>query len=57
MFAIFNFLTTSFPWAIFPALGWGIGLLFHGFSAFNYNPFFGKDWEAQKIKQLMDKND
>lgn len=55
--AILNFLTTSFPWAIFPAVGWGIGLLFHGFSAFNYNPFFGKDWEARKIKQLMDKND
>jgi hypothetical protein len=57
MLAIFNFLSTSFPWVIFPAIGWGIGLLFHGFAAFNYNPFFGKDWEERKIKQLMDEND
>lgn len=24
-----NFLTTHFPWALFPAFGWGIGLAFH----------------------------
>ncbi|MGB3773689.1 MAG: 2TM domain-containing protein [Leeuwenhoekiella sp.] len=54
--AIFNYLTSSFLWFIFPAAGWGIGLLLHGFAAFNYNPFFGKDWEERKIKELMDKN-
>lgn len=25
-------------WAIFPALGWGVGLLAHGFAAFFFNP-------------------
>jgi len=25
-----NYTTTSFPWAIFPALGWGFGVLTHG---------------------------
>ncbi|HEA29271.1 MAG TPA: histidine kinase [Leeuwenhoekiella sp.] len=54
---VFNFLTTSFPWSIFPALGWGLGLLFHGFAAFSYNPFFGKDWETRKIREIMNKNE
>lgn len=41
------------PWFLWPALGWGIGLAFHAASAFNWNPFFGKDWEERKINQLM----
>ncbi|WP_031425965.1 2TM domain-containing protein [Flavimarina sp. Hel_I_48] len=57
MLAVFNYLSTSFPWVIFPAMGWGIGILFHGFAAFNYHPFFGREWEARKIKQIMHKKD
>lgn len=49
-----NYVTTSFPWAVFPALGWGIGLLGHGMQAFGYFPFLGKNWEERKIKELMD---
>lgn len=54
--AVIDFLTSNFPWVIFPTLGWGLSLLFHGFSAFNYNPFFGKKWEERKIKEYMNKN-
>jgi hypothetical protein len=36
-------------------LGWGIGVIFHGMKVFNYMPFFGKDWEEQKIKEFMEK--
>ncbi len=49
-----NYRTTSFVWVLFPAVGWGIGLLSHGLRAFGYNLFLGKDWEERKIKELMD---
>ncbi|MDF4202593.1 2TM domain-containing protein [Maribacter sp. SA7] len=51
--AYINYNTTSFPWAIFPALGWGFGLTMNGLYAFGYNPFFVKNWEERKIKQYM----
>tara|TARA_R110002124_G_scaffold5301_1_gene33191 strand:- start:211694 stop:213028 length:1335 start_codon:yes stop_codon:yes gene_type:complete len=47
----------GFPWAIFPIGGWGFGVLGHAAETFNYNPFFGKDWEERKIKKLMDDDD
>ncbi len=52
-----NWRTTSFPWAIFPTLGWGFGVLTHGMEAYGYNPLWGKRWEQKKIKKLMDKED
>lgn len=51
---IINYNTTSFPWAIFPALGWGFGLTAHGLEAFGYNPLFGRNWEARKMREFMD---
>ena len=53
LLAYLNYRTTSFPWAIFPALGWGFGLIANAMYAFGYNPLFGKDWENQKIEELM----
>jgi signal transduction histidine kinase len=32
--ALLNLLTTRYPWFIWPALGWGIGLFFHYLSVF-----------------------
>ncbi|TVZ27611.1 hypothetical protein JM83_2661 [Gillisia sp. Hel_I_86] len=55
--AVFNWLTKSdFPWVIFPAIGWGIGLLFHAMDVFGYNPILGRDWEDKKIKEYMKRN-
>jgi len=51
--AFINYNTTSFAWFLFPALGWGFGLIMHGLGAYGYNPFFGKDWEERKIKEFM----
>ena len=53
LLCLLNYYTTSFPWVIFPAVGWGLGVTAHGFSAFGYLPFLGKDWEERKIKELM----
>lgn len=54
LLAIINLSTTSFLWVLFPALGWGLGLLFHGFEAFGYNPIIGKGWEERKIRKMME---
>ncbi|TRZ42831.1 histidine kinase [Robertkochia solimangrovi] len=50
-----NYKTTDFPWIIFPAAGWGFGVIMHYMEAFDYNPLWGKNWEARKIRELMDK--
>lgn len=47
----------GFPWALFPIFGWGFGIMGHASETFNYNPFFGKDWEARKIRELMNKDE
>lgn len=44
-------------WFFWPMLGWGIGVIFHGFKVFNYTPFLGKNWEEQKIKEFMEKEE
>lgn len=43
----------SYPWFLWAAMGWGIGLVFQGIKAFGKNPFFGKNWEERKIKEFM----
>ena len=54
-----NWQTTRFvfPWVIFPAMGWGFGVLMHGMEAYGYNPLWGKRWEERKIRELMEKED
>lgn len=42
------------PWFLWATFGWGIGLIFQAAKAFDLNPFYGKDWEERKMKQLMD---
>ncbi|MEL4307776.1 2TM domain-containing protein [Joostella sp. CR20] len=51
-----NYRTTSFPWVIFPAMGWGFGLLIHAMEAFGFNPLWGKRWEERKIREFMEKD-
>lgn len=33
--------------------GWGAGLAFHAFQVFGAGRIFGKDWEEQKIREFM----
>ncbi len=46
-----------YPWFLWAAFGWGIGLIFQAVKAFSFNPFFGKDWESRKIKELMQEDE
>jgi hypothetical protein len=55
--AAINYFTSDFPWAIFPAIGMSIGLLFKYLRTYEKNAFLGKGWEDRKIDKLMnDKN-
>ncbi len=46
-----------YMWFLWAAFGWGIGLAAHAIGTFNLNPFFGKNWEQRKIKEIMQKED
>ena len=52
--AINYFGGSTFPWAIFPIVGWGLGVTSHASITFNWNPFLGKKWEERKLKEFMD---
>jgi hypothetical protein len=41
-----------FFWPIFPMIGWGIGLAFHGLSTFVFDGDALKEWEEKKIQEL-----
>jgi two-component system LytT family sensor kinase len=51
--AAINYFTSDFPWAIFPAIGMGIGLLFKYLHTFEKSAFLGKGWEERKISEFM----
>lgn len=43
----------SHKWFLYPMIGWGIGLLFHYFNAFDKHPFFNKNWEKKQVEKIM----
>jgi len=51
--AVLNFLTTDFPWVLFPAIGMGLGLFFKYMNSFDKSLFMGNDWKQRKINELM----
>ena len=40
----------------FTLIFWGVGLAAHGLSVFLPNMILGKNWEEEKIRELMNKN-
>ncbi len=40
-------------WAIWPTLGWGVGLTIQGMSVFAGRSFFGAEWEQKKVDEIM----
>ena len=54
---IFNLVTyPQYLWFLYPAIGWGIGVVIHGMSVFNFMPFLGSNWEEKKIQELLNKD-
>lgn len=61
---LFLFNTVTFPnqlwfdyWFYWQLLIWGIGVVIHGLKVFNCIPFFNKNWEDNKIKELLEKEE
>jgi len=52
-FILLNIFTSNFFWAIFPILGWGIMLAFHGIRVFS--TVYGDVWEEREIEKEMEK--
>ena len=44
-----------FWWAMWPTLGWGIGLLAHAISVLPMWGLFSQDWEDRKVKELLER--
>ncbi len=54
--AVLNLVTSAAHlWFLYPAVGWGIGVIIHFCSVFNYIPFLGRDWEERKLNEFMER--
>ncbi|WP_298481174.1 2TM domain-containing protein [uncultured Maribacter sp.] len=46
----------NYPWFLWAAFGWGIGLVFQAIKVFGYGTFFSTSWEERKIKEYMNED-
>ncbi len=46
----------SYLWCLFPLLGWGIGMFTHTVSIFGFFGVGGKNWEEQKVQEILGHN-
>jgi 2TM domain-containing protein len=42
-------------WALWPFVGWGVGVVAHGLAVFGNMPNFITRWQLRKIKELKDR--
>lgn len=40
-------------WFIWPAMGWGIAILFRAAATFEFLPFFGAEWERKQVEKHL----
>ena len=51
---IINFINNpDYIWAVWPALGWGIGIISHGLSVFEVFDVFSPEWEKKQIEKKL----
>jgi hypothetical protein len=43
-------------WWMWPAFGWGIGLLAHAVSVFAFGGAFGASWEERKVREYLSRH-
>lgn len=52
--SVINLLTSPhYFWAIWPALGWGLGIMAHGLQVWEKAPFLGGDWERRQVEKRL----
>lgn len=50
-----NLITSpEYLWCLWCLFGWGIPIILHGLKAFGRSPFFNREWEERKIKEIME---
>jgi hypothetical protein len=53
---VVNFMTSpGYLWCLWCLFGWGFSIVLHGLKVFGYSPFFNKEWEERKIKEILEK--
>jgi len=57
LLAVLNYFTSPENiWAIWPALGWGAGVLMHGLVVYEVLGFRGQNWEREQIKKRLSRS-
>jgi len=52
--SIINILTSPrYFWVIWVAIGWGLGVLFHGLRVFDKVPFLTGQWERRQVEKYL----
>ena len=52
--AALNMVTSpQYLWFIWPAFGWGVGIVAHAVSVFVRAPFFNGDWERRQVEKYL----
>jgi fatty acid desaturase len=51
---LINAITGSRWWFVWPALGWGIGILVHALVTFGLVGFMGREWERRRLNELIE---
>ena len=46
-----------YPWFLWAAFGWGIGIVFQAVKAFDWNPFISRGWEERKMREFMEEDE
>ncbi len=52
---IINLMTSSYYWAIWPTLGWGIAIALHAAKNMDFLPFLNAEWEERKVQEILAK--
>lgn len=55
LFVLNLIVSPDYLWVKWAALGWGIGVLSHGFSVYESVNFLGPDWEKKQIEKRLGK--
>jgi transcriptional regulator with XRE-family HTH domain len=51
---VVNLMTSpQYLWFVWPALGWGIGIVAHGVQVFSAVPFLNGDWERRQVEKYL----
>lgn len=55
--ALLNLVTTpTYWWFFWPALGWGLGVVFQAIQIFGPHPFLGPEWEKREVERYLGRN-